>query len=233
MGEIRTRRYDITVDTAGNESPVVYIGNEPSCAGWLLSFRTQLPAGSLLEAFMTCRDDWENLTRGIEFNGWLVEEGGQLFVPYPAIELAFADFLGMGGGTSSRVHVTARSVARGTQVDHAGSVMYGVSGPKTTNSGATTTIDRPDGACGYKVGISKAGGPWEIVHQIDPGGGVGSLVLSYFELDSSDTNSGDVGGETWRLLVPADGSEVTAKNTHGSASGTVNFFWKWDLKKVF
>ena len=232
MGEIRTRRYDVTVDTAGNESPLIFIGNEPSCSGWLLSFRTQLPAGSLLQASMTCRDDWENLSRGLAFNSWMVESGGQLFVPYPSLDLAFTDFLGLGGGTSSRVHITARSVARGTQVDHSESVMYGMSGPKTVNAGDTRTFEKPDGASFYQIGIGKAGGPWEIVNQIDPGGGVGDLVLSYFEADSTESNSGDVGGENWRLLIPSDGSEVTAKNTHASAAATINVFWKYSLRSV-
>jgi len=233
MGDVRVRKYAISVPTNGDESAISFIGNEPSCAGWLLSFRVQLPAGSLLEAQMTCRDNWEDLSRGIAFNGWLVEQGGQLYVPYPSLDISFTDFLSGGGGTESIVHLTARSVSRGTQVDHSNSIMYGLSGPKTTNSGATTTISRPDGANFYQVGIGKAGGPWEIINQIDPGGGVGNLVLSYFELDSSEANSGDVGGENWRLIPAADDSEITAKNTHASDAGTVNVFWKYDLKKVF
>ena len=232
MGEVRTRRYEVSVPTDGSESSLIFIGNEPSCAGWLLSFKVELPAGSMVSCDMTCRDDWENSSVGLEFNGWAVEAGGQLFVPYPSMDLSFSDFLQGGGGTETTVQVTARSVARGTQIDHSESVMYGLTGPKTTASGATTTLEKPDGASHYQIGISKAGGPWEIVHQIDPGGGIGALVLSYFEADSSESNSGDIGGENWRLLIPADGSEVTAKNTHGSAAGTINVFWKYNLRSV-
>ena len=187
----------------------------------------------MISADMTCRDDWEANSEGLEFNQWLLISGGQLFVPYPSLDLSFTDFLQGGGGDESVIDVTARSVSRGTQVDHSNSVMYGVSGPKTVNSGASETFEKPDGASAYQIGISKAGGPWEIVQQIDPGGGVGNLVLAYFEVDSTEVNSADSGGENWRLLVPADTSEITAKNTSGDTAGTINVFWKYDLKGVF
>jgi len=232
MGDVRVRKYAVSVPTNGDESSLSFIGNEPSCAGWLLSFRVELPAGSMISAQMTCRDAWENNSVGLEFNGWMVEAGGQLFVPYPSLDIGFTDFLSGGGGTETVVHITARSVAEGIQIDHSKSVMYGVSGPKTVNSGDTETLDKPDGASHYQIGIGKAGGPWEIRNQVDPGGGVGNLVLSYFLADASDSSSGDVGGENWRLLVPADGSEVTAKNTHASAAGTINLFWKYSLRSV-
>jgi hypothetical protein len=232
MGEVRTRRYNVSVPTDGSESSLIFIGNEPSCAGWLLSFKVELPAGSMISCDMTCRDDWENNSVGLEFYGWAVESGGQLFVPYPSMDLSFTDFLQGGGGTEATVQVTARSVARGTQIDHSKSVMYGLSGPKSVDSGATETLEKPAGASGYQIGLGKAGGPWEVRHQIDPGGGVGNLVLSYFLADSTVDSSPDVGGENWRLLIPADGSEVTAKNTHASASGTINVFWKYSLRSV-
>ena len=57
-------------------------------------------------------------------------------------------------------------------------------------------------------------------------------ILSYFLADSTVDSSPDVGGENWRLLVPADASEVSAKNTHASATGTINVFWRYNLRSV-
>jgi len=228
---VRARRYKISVATDGSETSKTFIGNEPSCAGWLLSFRVDLPAGSMISANMVCRDNWEGSTGGLEFSSWLVLAGGQLFVPYPSLDLTFTDFLSGGGGTETTIFLTARSVSRATQVDHSASVLYGLSGPKTVNSGATETFEVPDGASGYQVGIGTAGGDWTIVEKIDPGGGIGDLVLASYSVEFGESNSGDVGGQNWRLVVPA--SDVSAKNEHGSASGTINLFWQYQLRKLY
>ena len=227
---VRTRRFKISVATDGSATSKTFIGNEPSCAGWLLSFRVDLPTGSMISANMVCRDNWEGSTGGLEFSSWTVLAGGQLFVPYPSLDLTFTDFLSGGGGTETTIFLTARSVSRATQIDHSASVMYGLSGPKSKDAGETETFAVPDGASAYQVGIGTAGGDWTIVEQISPGG-VGALVLASYSVEFGESNSGDVGGQNWRLAIPA--SDILAKNNSGDTAGTINIFWRYQLRKLY
>jgi hypothetical protein len=225
----KVRKYVIDVPTDGSTTSSVFIGNEPNACGWLLSFSVNLQDGQFITGNLTGRDIWEDNRRGVRFDDWDVSRGGNLFVPYSSLELSFQDTVAGSGADISEIRIVARSVALGTQVDHYNSVLYGTAGPTEVASGATGTFTAPRGAGWFQANIGAAGGPWIVSSNRTPGGGTAE-ALAMYQLDFSDSTSGDVGGEAWRL-VGANGT-ITMRNNHGSAAGDGIVYWRYDLKSL-
>jgi hypothetical protein len=229
MDGFRVRKYRLTVPTDGSTTPSIFIGNEPNACGWLLSFAVALQDGQFITANLDGRDEWESNRRGVRFHEWDCNRGGNLFVPYPSLNLTFTDSIAGSGADETVIMIVARSVSLGTQVDHYNSVLFGTSGPATVASGATQSFTAPAGAGWFQANIGAAGGDWIVTSNRVIGGGA-AQTLAQYALDFAEKNSGDVGGEAWRVLGP--NATVTMRNNHGSASGSVTCFWRYDLKNL-
>jgi hypothetical protein len=221
------RRYLLSVSDSGAPTSPVYIGNEPNCAGWELSWHVRPADSAFVTTALSVKDEWEDGPDAITIGFFATGVGGKLFVPYPSVSLLCKDQDAPAAGNSSTVKIVARPVMCD---GHSGadSIVYGwESAP--IDAGASQDFDAPDAAQWYKVTQNGAGGPFLVSVNQNLGGG--ETTLSKWKILETGTSNPNEGGERWSELGMPD-CTINVKNEHGADATSATVWWKFDLRKL-
>lgn len=224
----RFRNYTLTVSDSGAASSAIWVGNEPNCAGWELTWKVNPAPKSFVVSTIEARDEWENGPKSLEIGPFCTMVGGKLFVPYPSFSLTCKDQDAPDDGNDSTVRIVARVV---TCDGHsaASSIVTGFEGAPVS-AGGDQDFSAPVQAQWFKVTTSAAGGPWVVKeNQTLPFGG--ETTLNSWKISESDTLARNQGGLTWNDLGMRT-TKINVANDHGADSSQVTLWWKFDLRRL-
>lgn len=219
----------LSVDGAGTRTSELYIGDDDPkrAAAWEVAIHVSLGTKDRLLGRLVARG-WYQATVTHTYDGWDVNAGGRIFVPWPMFALSFIGALA-GAGTASTVNVSALPWTPGSPaLGHTS--LYGRS-LVSLAAGGTTSTAVPSGATHYRVAPNSGGTAGFAVEEAATASGGSEQAWDAYTLDPLASFSAGVSApEGWRRVPPPLGTTVVRiVNLDGLNARKVAIHWRYDL----
>jgi hypothetical protein len=223
------RRY--SVDVGAGDEEIVRFGDPLAWGGWVLRWMTtQTVNFAKVIASIHARSPFWYQNRQLEWgdsNDGSPEftQGGILYVPYPWVEIGFADAENVGG---INIEITGQPLPCGA-VTRAGMTMQG-STPWETPASDHTEITIPLNACGYVVTL----GSFDASSVTVEAKGLDGETFEMYELSQDNAPPGTISPMPWRQTPPmnADGQgEIRLENNDGANATEGRVYFLYDLSR--
>jgi hypothetical protein len=196
--------------------------------GWEVQLVVTPGAGMRLTGILSVDGWWQPATQ-LRIEGWDLNRGGRLLVPWPRFTLSVVDALAGGLGATSELAGWALARCAGDP-PLGSSVLHGRT-TTTVAKSSSSAVAVPSGATSYRVipGFDVSG-PIGVLVRDTPGGGAAEDWESFTIDGNADVSSGGGPLAGWGEVPPLLTPQILLSNFDPINDADVTVLWRFDLR---